>query len=76
MKYTMLYLKYVVLALLMTITLCGIGMGAILVLGGLIMALSYLDTVYLMVVPLGLFSGFMGFVTIDAFEWINNRWES
>lgn len=76
MKYAMLYLKYVVLALLMAITICGIAMGAILVLGGLIMALSYLDTVYLIVVPLGLFSGFMGFVAIDAFEWINNKWES
>ena len=75
MKYTMLYLKYTAVVILALVVVIG------LVLGGLCVALGLLGTAteynlgYLVFIPAGLFFGFVGFVALDCFKYLINKWE-
>jgi hypothetical protein len=74
MKHTLLYLKVIILVLLFAIMLAGFACGILLTLTGFFTALYTHDVAPLLCVPVGLFSGFIGFTTLDIIEYINDNW--
>ena len=74
MKYTIKYLRYVLLAVLGLIYVFGWVTGGVGVIIGLIGFLAECDPSYLILVIVGLFCGFMGFVALDISNDLVNRW--
>lgn len=74
MKHTLMYLKVIVFVLLFLIVLAGFVLGGISAIVGLICALVDHSARPLLLVIVGLFCGFMGFVALDALNYINNKW--
>lgn len=75
MKHTLMYFKVIIFILLCLILIVGFSCGAILAIVGLISALVDKSALPLVLVAVGLFCGFMGFVAWDAIEYINDNWE-
>lgn len=75
MKYTMLYLKYLVVVVLLLITAAGLVLGVLCACLGLFGAAQKCNPVLLVFVPVGAFSGFMGFVAFDCFKLLIKKWE-
>ena len=74
MKYTIKYLRYVLLALLGIIYTFGWAAAVVGVITGLIGFLAECDPSYLILVVVGLFCGFMGFVAFDISNDLVNKW--
>lgn len=74
MKYTVKYLKYVLLAILGTIYVFGWAAGGVSIIIGLIGFLAETELSCLALVLAGLFCGFMGFVAFDTSNYLVNRW--
>lgn len=75
MKHTLMYFKIIVLILLCLIMMFGFICRALLAIAGLVGALADKSALPLVLVAVGLFCGFMGFVALDAIEYINDKWE-
>lgn len=73
MTYTKLYLKYIVIILLLLIAIVGLLCGAIGLSLGTVVAIAEHDAYYMIFIPIGLFSGFIGFVSLDVFNLLT-RW--
>lgn len=74
MSYTLMYLRWIVvilLAILMVFSLVG---GAIFVAAGIFGSLQEMNAMYLILLPVGLFLGLMGFVSLDCFKALIDRW--
>jgi hypothetical protein len=74
MKHTLMYLKVIVVVLLCLIVLAGFVLGGLSAIVGLICALVDNSARPLLLVIVGLFCGFMGFVALDALNYIDNKW--
>lgn len=74
MKYTMLYLKYLVVVLLLLIAVIGLVLGALCAGLGIIGAVQDCNPGLLVAVPFGVFCGFIGFVALDAFKYLLDKW--
>ena len=75
MKYTMLYLKYLVIVILLLITVVSMMLGVLCVALGVFGAAQELDAGLLVLLPVGAFCGFMGFVAFDCFKSLIDKWE-
>ena len=75
MKYTMLYLKYLVIVILLLIVVAMLSVG-ILCLGlGIFGTAQECNPSFLVFLPVGLFCGFAGFVALDCFKLLMDRWK-
>lgn len=75
MKYTKLYLKYIVVILLLLIAVVGLFCGAIGLGLGTVVAIVERNAYYIIFIPIGLFSGFMGFVSLDTYKYLSKKLE-
>jgi len=74
MKYTMLYLKYLVVVILLLTTVVSLVLGVLCLGLGIFGPAQELNTSFLIFIPVGLFCGFMGFVALDTFKHLMNKW--
>ena len=74
MKYTIKYIRFVLLAVLGIIYVFGWAIGAVGIIIGLIGFLAECNPSYLILVAAGIFGGFMGFVTFDISNDFINKW--
>ena len=74
MKYTTLYLKYLVVVILLLIAVVGWLLGVLC--AGLVVlgAAQELDACLLVLLPIGVFCGFIGFVAFDCFKLLIDKW--
>ena len=75
MKFTMLYLKYLVIVILLLIAVAGWLLGALCTGLGVFGAAVECNPGLLVFVPVGAFCGFMGFVAFDCFKSLIEKWE-
>jgi hypothetical protein len=75
MKYTMLYLKYLVIVILLLIAVVSATLGVLCVAMGVFGAALELDASLLVLLPVGVFCGFMGFAAFDCFKLLIDKWE-
>lgn len=75
MTYTALYLKYVVVVLLLIVVvicfICGILCTGL----GIFGTAQECNPCYLVFIPVGVFLGFIGFVALDCFKYLMDKWE-
>lgn len=76
MKYIALYLKYLVVIILFLITICFLVLGVICLGLGTFGAVQDHNINLLVLIPVGLYCGFAGFVAFDAFQQLMDRWRS
>lgn len=75
MKYTVLYLKYLVVVILLLITICFLVLGVLCLCLVTFGAIQECNPDFLVFIPVGLFCGFTGFVAFDAFRHlVGKRW--
>ena len=74
MSYTLLYLKYVVVVILAIIMVISLVCGALLVGVGIFASAQEMNAAYLILIPVGLFFGFMGFVAMDCLKYSIDKW--
>lgn len=74
MKNTVLYLKCIVFILLFLIMLLSLCFGTIVSVAGLLDCFLYESAPSLLLIPVGLFFGFIGFVAKDTFEYLSDKW--
>ena len=75
MNYTLMYLRWIVLILLTIIMLAGFIAGVFLVAVGILGSILEMNAMYLIFLPVGLFLGLIGFVSLDCFKALMDRWE-
>jgi hypothetical protein len=75
MKYTTLYLKYTAVVLLLLIAIVSLVLGVLCLGLGIFGPAQELNPGFLVFIPVGLFCGFMGFVAIDTFRHLMDKWE-
>jgi hypothetical protein len=75
MKYTMLYLKYIVVVVLLIITVVMLILGVLCVGLGIFGTAQECNPGFLVFLPVGLFCGFSGFVALDCFKCLMDKWE-
>ena len=75
MKFTMLYLKYLVIVILLLIAVAGWSLGVLCVALGVLGAAQECNPGFLVFIPVGLFCGFAGFVAFDCFKSLIGKWE-
>ena len=68
------YLKWIVIILLAILMVFSLVAGAILVGAGISCALHEMNAMYLILLPIGMFLGLMGFVSLDCFKALIDRW--
>jgi hypothetical protein len=75
MNYAWLYIKYVVVVLLMLVMLAtfSIGCGAVLI--GVLGFACTGKLSFLVLIPVGVLSGFIGFTALDGIIYITDRWK-
>ena len=73
-KYTSLFLKYTVIVILLIITVIMLSLGVLCVGLGIFGPAQELNPGYLVFIPVGLFSGFTGFVALDMFKLLMDKW--
>lgn len=74
MKHTLLYLKIIVFVALALIMVTGFIVGGGLAIIGIFSALSNMDATSLILVPMGLFCGLLGFAALDTIEYLDGKW--
>ena len=74
MSYTLIYLRWIVIALLAILMVFSLVAGAIFVGVGILGPLQEMNAMYLIFIPVGLFLGLMGFVSLDCFKALIDRW--
>lgn len=74
MKYTMLYLKYLVVVILLLVTVVSLALGVLCLGLGIFGPAQELNMGFLIFIPVGLFCGFMGFVVLDTFKHLMDKW--
>lgn len=74
MKYTLLYLRCLVCILLVLIMVASLVIGCFSIFGAIVGSLSDMNPEYLILLPVGIFAGFMGFVAFDAFVALIEKW--
>ena len=74
-KYTSLFLKYTVIVILLITAVFLLTLGALCVGLGILGPAQQCDFVYLVFLPVGLFSGFAGFVAFDMFKLLIDKWQ-
>ena len=74
MKYTTLYLKYLLVVVLLIITVVMLMLGVLCLGLGIFGTAQEGNTVYLVFLPIGLVSGFLGFVALDCFKYFMDKW--
>lgn len=74
MKYTMLYLKYLVVVLLLLLAVLGFVLGVMGAGLGIFGTAQECNPGFLVFIPVGVFCGFMGFVALDAFKYLMDKW--
>lgn len=74
MKYTKKFLKYTALGLLAIIMLASFIVGAVCVIAGIFGPIIDGNVQYLLLIPVALFSAFMGFVALDCACAFVDRW--
>lgn len=75
MNYTLLYLKYVLVVLFVLVMLATFTTGAAAVLIGVLGTLLEFSIEYLVLIPIGVFLGFMGFISLDGVIYITDKWK-
>jgi hypothetical protein len=75
MKYTKLYLKYLVVVILLLITVVFLALGVLCLGLGIFGPAQELNPGFLVFIPVGLFCGFAGFVAFDCFKLLIDKWE-
>lgn len=74
MKYTKLYLKYLVVVILLIITVVFLAFGVLCLGLGIFGPAQELNPGFLVFIPVGLFCGFTGFVALDTFKYLMDKW--
>ena len=74
MKYTMLYLKYLVVVLLLLLAVIGFVLGLLCAGLGIFGTAQECNISLLVFIPVGVFCGFLGFVALDAFKYLTDKW--
>ena len=74
-KYTSLFLKYTVIVLLLIITVMMLTLGILCAGLGIFGTAQECNLSYLVFLPVGLFSGFAGFVAFDTFKLLIDKWQ-
>lgn len=74
MKYTMLYIKYLVVVILLIIAVAGFVLGVLCAGLGIFGTAQECNPGFLVFIPVGVFCGFMGFVALDAFKYLMDKW--
>jgi hypothetical protein len=75
-KYTVQFLKYTLLGLLVVIMLTGFIIGAVCALFGILGICLEGNVQYLLLIPVALFCAFMGFVAIDCACAFVDKWQT
>ena len=73
-KYTSLFLKYTVIVMLLVIVIFMLTLGILCVCLGIFGTAQERNLGYLVFLPVGLFSGFAGFVAFDMFKLLIDKW--
>jgi hypothetical protein len=68
------YLRWVVIVILAILMIVSLVAGAILVVVGIIGTFQEMNAMLLICIPVGLFLGLMGFVSLDCFNALIDRW--
>lgn len=74
-KYTLLFLKYTVIVILLIITVFELTLGILCIGLGTFGTVQECNLGYLVFLPVGLFLGFTGFVTFDMFKLLIDKWQ-
>jgi hypothetical protein len=74
MKYTTLYLKYLVVVILLLITVITLALGVLCLCLGIFGTAQECNPSFLVFIPVGLFCGFVGFTALDAFKYLMDKW--
>lgn len=74
MKYTTLYLKYLVVVILLLITVVTLALGALCLGLGIFGTALECNPGFLVFIPVGLFCGCGGFIALDAFKYLMDKW--
>ena len=75
MKCTEKFLKYTVLTILAIIMLISFTMAIVCALTGILNTILESNVQYLLLVPVALFSAFMGFVVVDCTKALSDKWK-
>ena len=75
MKCTEKFLKYTVLTILGIIMLISFTMAIVCALTGILNAILECNAQYLLLIPVALFSAFMGFVVVDCANALLDKWK-
>ena len=75
MKYTSLYLKYLVITIVALAAVVAFITGVFCLIIGLLGATLERNPGFLVFIPAGLFCGFIGFVALDCITYLMDRWK-
>lgn len=74
MRYTVKYLRYVLLGVIGIIMCIGWAVGGLSLIVGFVGSLAESEVGYLILVPVGLFCGFLGFTAFDIINHLVDKW--
>ena len=74
MKNTLTYLKYLVIVPLAILMVLSLLCGAVFVGVGVFAPAQELNASYLILIPIGLFCGLVGFVSLDCLKYLVDKW--
>lgn len=74
MSYTLMYLKWVVVILLAILMVFSLVAAAIFVGAGIFGAAQEMNATFLILIPAGIFLGLVGFVFMDCFKYLIDKW--
>lgn len=74
MKNTLIYLKYLVIIPLAIIMVLSLLCGAVCVGLGVFAPAQEMNALYLILIPIGLFFGLIGFVSMDCLNYLVDKW--
>jgi hypothetical protein len=69
------YLRWIVIILLAIIMVFSLVAGVFFVMAGILGPAQEMNAMYLIFIPVGLFLGLTGFVSLDCFKALIDRWE-
>ena len=75
MKYTVLFLKYTAVVLLVLIMVATFVVAGILALVSIVGTLMEKAAEYLLIIPIALLVAFLGFITLDCLQYLIDKWE-
>ena len=74
MKYTILYLKYTLAVVLLLIVVISLILGILCAVLGILVSTQQLNPGFLVLIPVGVFCGFIGFAAFDGFKALIKKW--